>query len=152
MSFGLPAAKTLRDYRIWDSYFTPAFSHPGTDGSRKLINDIEKSMPAIRLGHFEKLCYFAHVGIGTTTDPNLEDLLRTQPELVLKPFERWPNKLLGMIQLNVQSPKNSMEALNQWIKDGPMLGVYLPGSGPGAANCLNAKAIQLVERVSELGG
>ncbi len=152
MFFGLPPTETLRDYRIWDSYFTPAFSHPGTDGSSKLLKDIEKSMAAIQLGHFEKLCYFAHVGIGTTTDPNLEDLLRSQPELVLKPFERWPDKLLGMIQLNLHNPKNSLKAVNQWIKDGPMLGVYFPGSGPGAANCLDPKAIKLVERVSELGG
>ncbi len=68
MTFGLPPTETLRDYRIWDSYFTPAFSHPGTDGTRDLIKDIERSMTAIQLGHFEKLCYFAHVGIGTCLD------------------------------------------------------------------------------------
>ncbi|HBV62288.1 MAG TPA: hypothetical protein DEF45_04630, partial [Rhodopirellula sp.] len=122
MTFGLPPSETLRDFRIWDSYFTPAFSHPGTDGCRNLIKDIERSMPAIQLGHFEKLCYFAHVGIGTTTDPALENLLRTQPQLVLEPLERWPNRLLGMIQLNLQSTRDSLEALNKWVKDGPMLG------------------------------
>ena len=151
MFFGLPPTETLRGYRIWDSYFTPAFSHPGTDGSSKLINDIEKSMAAIQLGHFEKLCYFAHVGIGTTTDPELENLLRRKPELVLKPLERLPNKLLGMIQLNLQNPKGSQEALDQWVKNGPMLGVYFPGSGPAAANCLAPHATKVVERVSELG-
>ena len=151
MFFGLPPTETLRGYRIWDSYFTPAFSHPGTDGSSKLINDIEKSMAAIQLGHFEKLCYFAHVGIGTTTDPELENLLRRKPELVLKPLERLPNKLLGMIQLNLQNPKGSLEALDQWVKNGPMLGVYFPGSGPAAANCLAPHATKVVERVSELG-
>ena len=151
MFFGLPPTETLRGYRIWDSYFTPAFSHPGTDGSSKLINDIEKSMAAIQLGHFEKLCYFAHVGIGTTTDPELENLLRRKPELVLKPLERLPNKLLGMIQLNLQNPKGSLEALDQWVENGPMLGVYFPGSGPAAANCLDPHATKVVERVSELG-
>ena len=151
MFFGLPPTETLRGYRIWDSYFTPAFSHPGTDGSSKLINDIENSMAAIQLGHFEKLCYFAHVGIGTTTDPELENLLRRKPELVLKPLERLPNKLLGMIQLNLQNPKGSLEALDQWVKNGPMLGVYFPGSGPAAANCLDPHATKVVERVSELG-
>lgn len=152
MTFGLPTSEILRDYRIWDSYFTPAFSHPGTDGSRNLFKDIEKSMTAIQLGHFEKLCYFAHVGIGTTTDPALENLLRMQPDLVRKPFEQWPSKLLGMIQLNLQNTKASRDALNQWVKDGPMLGAYFPGSGPGAANCLSPNAIELVEQVSELGG
>ena len=152
MTFGLPPAQALRGYRIWDSYFTPAFSHPGKDGSQNLIHDIERAMRAINLAHFEKLCYFAHVGIGTTNDADLEHLLQTRPEVVLEPFERWPNKLLGMIQLNLQNPKASLEALNQWVKDGPMLGVYFPGSGPGAANCLAPETIRLVERVSELGG
>ena len=152
MNFGLPSAETLRNYRIWDAYFTPAFSHPGSDGSRNLINEIQRSMPAVRLGHFEKLCYFAHVGIGTTTDSRLEQLLQAKPELVLNPMKRWPNRLLGMIQLNSQNTASSLEALTQWLQEGPMLGVYFPGSGPGAANCLDPKVSQLVERVAELDG
>ena len=152
MNFGLPSAETLCKYRIWDAYFTPAFSHPGSDGSRNLINEIQRSMPAVRLGQFEKLCYFAHVGIGTTTDSRLEQLLQAKPELVLNPMKRWPNRLLGMIQLNSQNTASSLEALTQWLQEGPMLGVYFPGSGPGAANCLDPKVSQLVERVAELDG
>ena len=152
MNFGLPSAETLCKYRIWDAYFTPAFSHPGSDGSRNLINEIQRSMPAVRLGQFEKLCYFAHVGIGTTTDSRLEQLLQAKPELVLNPMKRWPNRLLGMIQLNLQNTASSLEALTQWLQEGPMLGVYFPGSGPGAANCLDPKVSQLVERVAELDG
>ena len=152
MNFGLPSAETLRNYRIWDAYFTPAFSHPGSDGSRNLINEIQRSMPAARLGQFEKLCYFAHVGIGTTTDTRLEQLLQTKPELVLNPMKRWPNQLLGMIQLNLQNTASSLEALTQWLQEGPMLGAYFPGSGPGAANCLDPKVSRLVERVAELDG
>ena len=152
MNFGLPSAETLQQYRIWDSYFTPSFSHPGPDGSRGLIDDIQRSMPAVQLGQFEKLCYFAHVGIGTTTDPTLEQLLQGKPELVLKPLQHWPNKLLGMIQLNLNNIAASMAALDRWLKDGPMLGVYFPGSGPGAANCNTPNVSKLVDRVSELGG
>lgn len=152
MNFGLPSAETLQQYRIWDSYFTPSFSHPGPDGSRGLIHDIQRSMPAVQLGQFEKLCYFAHVGIGTTTDPKLEQLLQAKPELVLKPLQHWPNKLLGMIQLNLNNIAASMAALDRWLQDGPMLGVYFPGSGPGAANCITPNVSKLVDRVSELGG
>ncbi len=72
---GLPSPEQLNSYRIWDSYFTPSHSHPGRDGGR-LIADIERSMPAIQKGQFEKLCYFAHVGIGTTTDAELEKTVR----------------------------------------------------------------------------
>src|SRR5690606_34917401 len=98
-------------YRIWDSYFTPAHSHPGRDGSSGQIADIERSLPAIEKGRIEKLCYFTHVGLGTTGDADLEKLLRSRPEVVLKPLEKWPDMLIGMIQLNPHDVPASLEAL-----------------------------------------
>ena len=149
---GLPSAKTLSEYRIWDSYFTPSHSHPGPDGSSRLIADIQRSLPAIEKGCFEKLCYFAHVGIGTTTDPDVEKTLRTQPDVVLKPLQRWPDSLLAMIQLNANDTRRSLEALDRWVRDGPMLGVYFPGGGPAALSCTHRNFNPLVERISELNG
>jgi len=146
-AFGLP----LNDYRIWDSYFTPSHSHPGRDGAR-LIADIERAIPAIRKGKFEKLCYFAHVGIGTTTDVELERTLRTNPELVERPLKRWPGLLMGMIQLNANDVPASLDAINRWLCDGQMLGVYFPGSGPGALTCTHRNFDPLVERIAELNG
>ena len=150
IDFGLPSPETLKGYRIWDSYFTPSHGHPGSDGSSRLFADIERSMRAIEIGHFEKLCYFPHVGIGTTADADFEKLVRGKPELVLKPFERWPELLLGMIQLNADDVPTSLEALDRWIKNGPMLGVYFPGGGPGALPCSHSNFHPLVERIAEL--
>ncbi len=149
---GLPSEAQLRSYRIWDAYFTPSFSHPGADGSSRLFADIERSLPALQVGCIEKACFFAHVGIGTTTDANFEDLVRGRPQLVLKPLERWPDLLLGMIQLNVKDVRASLGALDRWLRDGPMLGVYFASGGPGALPCTHANMRPLVERVIELGG
>jgi len=149
---GLPSAEKLRNYRIWDSYFTPSYSHPGRDGSVRLIADIERSLPAIEKGHVEKLCYFPHVGIGTTTDADYEKLVRSRPEVVLKPFERWPELLLGMIQLNANDVSASLDALNRWLRDGPMLGVYFAGGGPAALTCTHRNLRPLIERIAELRG
>jgi predicted TIM-barrel fold metal-dependent hydrolase len=152
LRLGLPSVARLDSYRIWDSYFLPSFSHPGTDGSSRLIADIERTLPAIGKGRFEKLCLFAHVGIGTTRDAALETLLRDQPGVILKPFERWPERLLGMIQLNANDVRASLDALNRWLRDGPMLGVYFSGGGPGALNCTDRNVARLVDRVMELQG
>ncbi len=149
---GLPTAQQLKKYRIWDSYFTPSFSHPGQDGSSRLITDIEQTLPTIKLGKIEKLCYFAHVGIGTTTDADLEKLLRTQPEAVAKPLKQWPEMMLGMIQLNANNVRGSLDALNRWLRDGPMLGVYFPGGGPGAMTCTHRNFTPLIERIRQLNG
>lgn len=150
LTWGLPAPEQLKRYRIWDSYFTPAHGHPGADGSRALIADIERSQRAIALGHFEKLCFFPHVGLGTTNDPAFETLVREKPALVLKPIERWPDRLLGMIQLNANDVPGSLEAINRWLRDGPMRGVYFPGGGPGALTCTHPNFHSLVERLAGL--
>ena len=150
--FGLPSREQLERYRIWDSYFTPSFGHPGADGSSGLVADIERSMRAIELGRFEKLCYFAHVGLGTTTDAAFETFVREKPETVMVPLERWPDLLLGMIQLNPNDVSASLDALDRWLGDGPMRGVYFAGGGPGALTCTHANFHPLVERIGELGG
>ncbi|MDZ4849841.1 MAG: amidohydrolase family protein [Pirellulaceae bacterium] len=152
MHLGLPSSEKLKEYRIWDSYFTPSLSHPGADGSSGLFADIERSLPAIRKARFEKLCYFAHVGIGTTTDAGYEQRVQKNPDIVLKPLERWQDLLLGMIQLNPNNVPASLDALNQWLRDGPMLGVYFPGSGPGALTCTHRNFHPLVERIAQLKG
>ncbi|MEO2036072.1 MAG: amidohydrolase family protein [Planctomycetaceae bacterium] len=152
VQLALPAVRQLKDYRIWDSYFTPAFGHPGRDGSSRLFEDIERSLPAMRLGQFEKLCFFPHVGIGTTADADYEALVRSRPEIVLRAMRRWPDMLLGMIQLNANDVRSSLDALDRWLKDGPMLGVYFPGGGPGALTCNHRNFDPLVERIQELNG
>ncbi len=149
---GLPTVQKLKGYRIWDSYFTPSHSHPGRDGSSRLIADIERSLPAIEKGQFEKLCYFAHVGVGTTTDTDFEKLVRSRPKVILKPLERWPDLLLGMIQLNANDVRASLDALDRWLRDGPMLGVYFPGGGPGALTCTHGNFNPLIERIAQLKG
>ncbi|MFK7777603.1 MAG: amidohydrolase family protein, partial [Gimesia sp.] len=149
---GLPTSQQLEKYRIWDSYFTPSHSHPGRDGSSRLIAEINRAMPAIKTGKFEKLCYFPHVGIGTTSDTDLEQMLQKYPDIIEKPLKRWPNLLIGMIQLNANNVSGSLDALNRWLQDGPMHGVYFSGGGPAALNCSHRNFDPLIERISELNG
>lgn len=153
ISYGLPGREQMKQYRIWDSYFTPSHGHPGKDGFSALLADMDRAKrSALDLGQFEKCCFFPHVGIGTTSDSGLEKLLREKPELVLKPFDHWPGRMLGMIQLNANDKAASLEALNRWLRDGPMQGVYFPGGGPGALCCTHRNFLTLVERIIELGG
>lgn len=147
---GLPPADQLEGYQIWDAYFTPSHSHPGRDGSDRLIADVERSLPAIEKGRIKRLCYFAHVGLGTTSDAEYEQLVRSRPELVTKPLERWSDLLIGMIQLNPQDVQASLDALDRWIGDGPMLGVYFSGGGPASLTCTHRNFHPLIERIMEL--
>ena len=152
--FGLPSPEQMAEYRIWDSYFTPSHSHPAPrpDGGSRLMDDIELSMRVMKVGRFEKLCLFPHVGLGTTSDAEFEKSVRDDPALVMAPFERWPDKMLGMIQLNANDVKASLDGLDRWLRAGPMLGVYFAGGGPGALTCTHKNIEPLVERIAELNG
>ncbi len=149
---GLPSPEQLKKYRIWDSYFLPSYSKPGKDGSSQTIADIERTLPTIKLGEFEKLCYFSHVGLGTCSDKDFEQAVRANPDLILKPLERWPKLLIGMIQLNVDDVTTSLDALNRWLRDGPMLGVYFTSGGLGSQVCTHPNYEPLVKRIAELKG
>jgi predicted TIM-barrel fold metal-dependent hydrolase len=149
---GLPTAERLASFRIWDSYFTPAHGRPGRDGSSGVIADVERALPAIEKGAIERLCYFPHVGLGTTTDAVFEAAARRNPAIIAKPLERWPKLLLGMIQLNASDVRASLDALNRWLRDGPMLGVYFAGGGPGALTCTHRNFHPLIERIADLSG
>src|SRR6056297_1474841 len=152
VSFGLPPANRLQRYRIWDSYFTPSQRYSAPDQKSRLSQDIARSVPAIEKGCFEKLCYFPHVGLGTSGDAQFEDALRARPDSILEVLRRWPERLIGMIQLNANRVPQSLDAINRWLRDGPMVGVYFPGGGPASLTCTHRNFDPLIKRISEVGG
>ncbi|MBG86324.1 MAG: amidohydrolase [Verrucomicrobiales bacterium] len=147
---GLTPRKVLENYRIWDSYFTPSHSSPGPNGDR-LIADIERSLPIVEQSRMERLCLFPHVGPGTT-DQRTGEWLAKNPKAVQRAFDRWPKLLLGMIQLNAADVRGSLEALDRWLRDGPMLGVYFPSGMKIEQVCSHRNFDRLVERIAELKG
>jgi len=108
-------------------------------------------MPLAERNGFRRLCYFPHVGLGTTDDAT-DAWLRANPAKVLEPLKRWPERLLGMIQLNANDLRGSLDGLNRWLRDGPMLGVYFSGGSRGALVCTHRNCARLVERIAELDG
>lgn len=147
---GLPSKATLDRYDIWDSYFTPSHSNPGPDGSY-LTAEIERSLSALEMGRFRRACIFPHVGLGTC-NPKTAATLRANPKLVMKAFDRWPKLLLGMIQLDATDVAGSIDAINRWLRDGPMLGVYIPAAPAPEQCCTHQNARRLAEKVISIGG
>lgn len=145
--YGLPSSKELEGYQIWDSYFTPSSGA----NSQKVVQEIARTMPTMDKGCIQKACLFLDVGLGTA-DAATEARIRSNPESILAPLQRWPERLLGMIQLNANDVVGSLEALNRWLRDGPMVGVYFPGGRRGALPCSHPNFDPLVERIAELDG
>ncbi len=144
--FGLPSASQLDEYEIWDSYFTPSLANPSG-----IVKEIEQTLPTLEKARFRKMCLFLHVGLGTA-DQATETRLREFPEMIVEPLLRWPDKLLGLIQLNANDVPGSLAAIDRWIANGPMVGVYFPGGSRGSLTCASRNFDPLVRRLSELGG
>ena len=148
--FGFASANELKALEIWDSYFTPSHSHPGPGGER-LIAEIEASLKKLEPFAFKRLCYFPHVGLGTT-DEATDAWLRANPAAIEAPLKRWPDRLLGMIQLNPKDVRGSLDALDRWLGDGPMTGVYFTGGSRVSLPCSHPNVEPLVKRIAELKG
>lgn len=145
--YGLPSTEQLRAYRIWDSYFTPAF---GGDANR-LTQSIEQTMPTLEKAAIERACIFLDVGLGTA-DAATEQRIRSDPQAMLAPLQRWPDLLLGLIKLNANDVRGSLDALKRWVQDGPMVGVYFPGGRHGSLACSHRNFDPLVAKIADLGG
>jgi predicted TIM-barrel fold metal-dependent hydrolase len=141
--FGLPPAAHLKSYRIWDSYFTPA--------DNRLLTEIEQSLPTLEQAGFERLCLFLDVGLGTADQPTTANA-RANDAVITRPLQRWPKQLLGMIRLNANHVRTSLDALNRWLRDDKMVGVYFPGGRIGSLAANHPNMDSLVRRISELGG
>ncbi len=142
--YGLPSLENLQEYEIWDSYFTPADSGANTD---RLFREIQRATPACEMVAIRRQCAFLHIGLGTAS-AETERRIRTDPDSILAPLRKWPDRLLGMLQLNANDLAGSLAAVDRWLKDGPLVGVYLPGGGPAALACSHRNLIPLVERIA----
>jgi len=140
----LPPSGVLARYEIWDSYLTQ-------ERGAATVPAIEALLPLVERAALKKLCYFADVGLGTAS-PAIEAWVSTHPDQIDEPLRRWPELMLGMIQLNARDVPRSLVALDRWLRDGPMVGVYFPGSAPAGLPCTHPDVARLVERVAELGG
>ena len=145
--FGLPAAEELQKYRIWDSYFLPLQSSNGL----RFASDVDRSQSAIRKSAMERLCVFLHVGLGTA-DAETEANLRDNPDAVLAPLRQWSDTLIPMMRLNPMDVGGSLNALNRWMRDGPMAGVYFASGSQASLPCNHRNFDPLVQRIDELGG
>lgn len=146
--FGLPPQAELDRYRIWDSYLTPTMVDP--DGTR-LMRDIRETLPRLTKASIRRFCVFLHVGLGTA-EPATEQWVRQHLNEVDAPLRAWPEQAMGLIQLNAADVQGSLNAINRWIADGPMIGVYFPGDRRNKLPCNHANYDPLVTRVADLGG
>ncbi|MEZ5948215.1 MAG: hypothetical protein R3C12_03070 [Planctomycetaceae bacterium] len=148
---GLPAASQLRSYRIWDACFTPAYGHQAAMAAVNCCATWNFPSRQSRRGSSRN----SAISRMSAWEPPGTDLgwrLRAHPQLVMVPFERWPDRLLGMIQVNAWRPMaRGHPALDPGWR--PMIGAISPGVARRLhMTCTHRNVALLVEAVVSAGG
>jgi predicted TIM-barrel fold metal-dependent hydrolase len=144
-AFGLPSRSDWAAYRIWDSYYFPRLRAV----TGKMVDDISADLQELEPFGIERFCAYVHVGLGTLTNGAPSPV--ENPDQILALLNRWRERLLGVINLNANNVSGSLAALDRWVKNGPVVGVYFKSSPPGCLVCTHPNFDPLVERCGELG-
>jgi predicted TIM-barrel fold metal-dependent hydrolase len=96
------------------------------------------------------MCAYFHVGLGTVRGRDQKSAIES-PDEIKAVLDRWPDRLLGGMNLNANDVAGSLAALDRWAKNGPMVAVYFSSSPPGSLVCTHPNFDPLVERCGELG-
>ena len=142
----VPDRDAFARFRIWDSYYFPRLRQvPGA-----LLEDVAADLELLAPFQIERFCAYLHVGLGTLSTRGgaspAED-----PAQLRTLLERHAGKLLGVINLNANQVEASLAALDTWVRQGPVVGVYFKSSPPGCLACTHSNFDPIVERCGELG-
>ena len=133
----------LAHYRVWDSMYWPRQSGP----ERSWITSFEALLPQLDRFGIERVCVDFPLGLDAATpDPLSADESRK----ITEGLERWPDRLLGFAVLNAAHPRSSLDHLDRWVKDGPMVGLLFPSSAHSLV-CTDPKLDRIVTRAHQLG-
>jgi uncharacterized protein len=126
--YGIPAREELRKLRIWDMHY-----HGLSDGNLRK--------------HEETMVYVERMGIervlsldiaGSAADP-LGKLLSAEKKKELRQFlETNSDRVCGLIPIDPSDPVGSCQKIEEWIGNGPCVGIKYYGGNPGGVRCSHA--------------
>lgn len=146
----LPGREELAQYRIWDAHL---HVWPFPDEGRSLTAQMEEDIApfAQRMG-IERLCAYLHVGLGTSQNyPNPDEVFRAKMERENRELlARWPDLLLGFVWLNPNRVEESLQAIDYWVGEGPMVALKFGGGTVGTLKCNHPNFYPMVERAAKM--
>jgi predicted TIM-barrel fold metal-dependent hydrolase len=143
-AYGLPSREDLVAHRIWDMHYhgmDPAHLR----GGKSLVTQNEEAFEFVDRMGVELVCPFLHVGLGTATGdrPSAENDRQIEEALT-----RWRQRLAGHVWLSPRNVQGSLQAIDRWIANGPMVGLKFGNSQALPASHPNFDP--LIERAAEL--
>lgn len=138
--YGIPDRQQLVDYRIWDSHYH------GFLTSKDPIQQHHEMMFYVERMGIERVI---SVDIGGT----LQDPLTPKPhdEKQLAILEKDKAIISGIIPIDPGFPDESCAKMEQWIRNGPCIGIKYVGGNKLGITCDHPNNNQIIRRAVELG-
>jgi predicted TIM-barrel fold metal-dependent hydrolase len=139
-AYGLPTRDDLVKLRIWDIHYHGFYS----DGVRS---------------HEENMFYVERMGIermlsldiaGTPTDPLGLAVPAEKKREMREYLERHSDRVSGLIPIDPSQPVESCRKMEEWIVNGPCVGIKYYGGNPGGVPCSHADNDAIIRLASEL--
>jgi uncharacterized protein len=138
--YGLPTRDDLVAMRIWDIHY-----HGLWEGNFRQ--------------HEETLFYVERMGIermlsldivGTPTDPLGDTVPAEKKQEVRRFLEDHTDRVSGLIPIDPGQPRESCEKMNEWIRNGPCVGIKYYGGNPRGITCSHQNNAPIIELAAEL--
>lgn len=139
--YGLPTREDLVAMRIWDLHY-----HGLWEGDFRQ--------------HEETWFYVERMGIervlsldiaGTSADPLGASIPEEAKREVRQFLEQHADRVSGLIPIDPGQPRESCLKMEEWIRDGPCVGIKYYGGNPQGVTCSHPNNDPIIELASELG-
>jgi predicted TIM-barrel fold metal-dependent hydrolase len=138
--YGLPTRDELRKLRIWDIHY-----HGLWEGN---LTKHEQTMVFVdRMGIEHVLSLDI---AGTPADP-LGKLVPAEKKKEVRRFlEMNSNRVSGLIPIDPSEPLGSCQKIEEWIANGPCVGIKYYGGNPGGVTCSHADNDAIIRQAAKL--
>jgi predicted TIM-barrel fold metal-dependent hydrolase len=139
-AYGLPTRDDLAKLRIWDMHY-----HGFMNGGIR--------------SHEENLFYVERMGIermlsldiaGTTNDPLGGTLSAENKKEIRDYLEKHSDRVSGLIPIDPSQPVESCRKMDDWIRNGPCIGIKYYGGNPGGIACNHPNNDAIIRLAADL--
>ena len=138
--YGLPTREELRRLRIWDMHY-----HGLWEGNLK--KHAATLVTVDRMG-IERLLSLDIAG--TPADPLGKEVAAGKKKEIRDFLEKNSDRVCGLIPIDPSDPLGSCQKIEEWIVNGPCVGIKYYGGNPGGVRCSHADNDVIIRQAAKL--
>ncbi len=137
--YGLPTKEELKGFRIWDSHYHGFFATPTPIKQHEAMLHYVERMGVERI---------ISVDIGGTLAQPLTPMDHDAAQLEI--LKKYQERMLGIIPIDPGFPEESIKKMDQWIANGPCIGIKYVGGNKLGVVCSEPQNDAIISHARKL--